>query len=60
MRHLVVENNENAQRDFFLDFLASSASGLCAAITASPRARFYVPVARFAAAFFDLEQELVK
>lgn len=60
MRHLIVENDAAAQREFFEKFIAPSASGLCAAITASRRVSFYAPVARFAAAFLQLEEQAVK
>jgi TorA maturation chaperone TorD len=60
MRHLVGENDLDAQRDFYRTFLAPSAGGLCAAIKSASRVRFYSPVAQFAAAFFELEQEIGK
>jgi len=60
MRHLIVDGDAAAQCEFFQSFLSPSALGLCAAIMASPRVRFYAPVARFAAVFFRLEQEVVK
>lgn len=60
MRHLVGENDAAAQRAFYESFIGPSASGLCNAITSSPRVRFYASLARFTAAFLELEQEAVK
>lgn len=60
MRHLIVENDLSAQRDFYRSFVETSTDGLCAAIIASPKARFYAPVSKFALAFFGLEQEIAK
>ncbi|HEX5612158.1 MAG TPA: molecular chaperone TorD family protein [Burkholderiales bacterium] len=60
MRHLIGANDASGQREFFESFLAPSGHRLCDAITASQRVRFYAPVARFATAFLQLEEEVVK
>ena len=44
------------QKAFFERFLYPGATAFCAAVTASQKARFYAPVARFAQAFFDIEK----
>jgi TorA maturation chaperone TorD len=44
------------QRKFFERFVYPGATAFCAAVTASPKARFYAPVARFARAFLDIEK----
>jgi TorA maturation chaperone TorD len=60
MRHLIGANDPSGQREFFESFLLPSAHRLCDAITASRRVHFYAPVARFAAAFLQMEEEVVK
>ncbi len=49
--------NEEEQRDFFDRFLYRGAISFCDAVSASPKASFYRFVARFARAFFELENE---
>ena len=44
------------QKAFFERFVYPGATAFCAAVSASPKARFYAPVARFARAFFDIEK----
>jgi TorA maturation chaperone TorD len=44
------------QKIFFERFLYRGAIRFCDAVSASSKARFYVPVARFARAFFDVEK----
>jgi len=58
MRHLVaIQRAEIAeQREFFERFILPGAKPLCAAIEAAAEANFYKLVARFAAAFFNLER----
>lgn len=58
MRHLIaVERAEVAdQRDFFERFILPGGLPLCAAIDAAAEANFYKLVARFTAAFFELER----
>ena len=59
MRHLIaVERAEIAeQREFFERFIAKGGLQLCAAIEAAEQANFYKRVARFTAAFFELERK---
>lgn len=59
MRHLIsVQRAEIAeQREFFDRFIGPGGLQLCAAIDAAGEANFYKPVARFAAAFFELERK---
>ncbi len=45
------------QRDFFDRFLYPGGIAFCDAVSASPKARFYLLVARFARAFLDVEHE---
>jgi TorA maturation chaperone TorD len=58
MRHLIaVQKRELAvQAAFFKRWIGPIASPLCDAIEADPTLSFYKTVARFAKAFFDLEQ----
>lgn len=58
MRHLVaIQRAEIAeQREFFERFILPGAPQLCGAIEAAAEANFYKVVARFAAAFIDLER----
>jgi len=55
MRHLVTMNDAAAQRDFFEQFMQPTMASLCDAIIGCERVRFYRPVARFAARFFEIE-----
>ena len=59
MRHLIaVDRAEIAeQREFFERFMLPGALPLCAAIEAADTANFYKRVARFTAAFFELERK---
>ena len=45
------------QKAFFDRFLFKGAVAFCSAVTASPKAAFYRPVAAFAREFFELEHE---
>ena len=58
MRHLIaVQKRELTQQaEFFQRWIGPSAGPLCDAIEADPSLSFYKPVARFAKAFFDIEQ----
>jgi TorA maturation chaperone TorD len=58
MRHLVAVQKRDlaVQSAFFKRWIAPSAGPLCDAIGAAPTTSFYRPVARFAKAFFDIEQ----
>jgi TorA maturation chaperone TorD len=58
MRHLVAVQKRDlaVQSIFFKRWIAPSAAPLCDAIEAEPTISFYRPVARFAKAFFDIEQ----
>ena len=58
MRHLVAVQKRDlaVQSAFFKRWIAASAGPLCDAIEAAPTTSFYRPVARFAKAFFDIEQ----
>ena len=58
MRHLVAvqKRDLDVQSAFFKRWIAPSAGPLCDAIEAAPTTSFYRPVARFAKAFFDIEQ----
>lgn len=53
----VQHRSEEEQRDFFDRFLYRGAISFCDAVSASPKAVFYNLVARFARAFFELENE---
>jgi TorA maturation chaperone TorD len=55
MRHLVTMNDVAAQRDFFMQYLQPTVASLCDAISGCDQIRFYRPVARFAARFFEVE-----
>ena len=58
MRHLIaVQRAEIAeQREFFERFIQPGAKAFCGAVDAAAEANFYTLVARFAAAFFELER----
>jgi len=58
MRHLIaVQKRDLAEQSvFFKRWIGPIAGPLCDAIEAEPSLSFYKPVARFAKAFFDLEQ----
>ena len=58
MRHLVAVQKRDlaVQSVFFKRWIAPSAGPLCDAIAAAPAISFYRPVARFAKAYFDIEQ----
>jgi len=53
----VQQRNLEEQRAFFERFVYRGAVRFCAAVSASPKARFYRSVARFARAFIELERE---
>lgn len=53
----VQQRSHEDQRAFFRRFLYRGAIAFCAAVNASPKARFYRAVARFSRAFFELENE---
>jgi TorA maturation chaperone TorD len=55
---IAVQHRSDAeQKAFFERFLYPGAVAFCDAVNASPKASFYGRVARFARAFFDVEQE---
>jgi TorA maturation chaperone TorD len=58
MRHLIaVQKRDLAeQRRFFQRWIEPAAESLCNAIEAEPTTSFYKPVARFAKAFFAIEE----
>ena len=58
MRHLIAVQQAaiDEQHEFFDRFILSGAPQLCAALQAAEQANFYKAVARFAAAFFELER----
>jgi TorA maturation chaperone TorD len=58
MRHLIAVQKRDlaAQSNFFKRWIGPTSSPLCDAIEADPRLSFYKSVARFAKAFFDIEQ----
>jgi TorA maturation chaperone TorD len=58
MRHLIaVQKREPAEQSaFFKRWIGPAAGPLCDAIEADPATSFYKAVARFAKAFFDIEQ----
>ena len=58
MRHLIAVQKRDlgAQSVFFKRWIAPTAGPLCDAIEAAPSLSFYKAVARFAKAFFDIEQ----
>lgn len=45
------------QEGFFHQFIYRGACSFCDAVSASPKARFYLPVARFTRAFIEIEHE---
>ena len=53
----VQQRSDEEQKAFFERFLYPGAMPFCAAVSASPKAPFYGPVARFAQAFFNIEHE---
>ena len=55
MRHLVAAEDAAAQRNFFGQFMQPAVTSLCDAIACCEHIRFYRPVARFAARFFEVE-----
>jgi len=59
MRFLIAVQQRSAedQKLFFERFLYRGASAFCDAVSASPNARFYRSVARFARTFLDIERE---
>lgn len=58
MRHLITVQQAaiDEQHEFFDRFILPGAPQLCAALQAAEQANFYKAVARFAAAFFELER----
>jgi TorA maturation chaperone TorD len=58
MRHLIAVQKRDlaAQSNFFKRWIGPTSGPLCDAIEADPRLSFYKSVARFAKAFFDIEQ----
>ena len=58
MRHLIAVQKRDlaAQSVFFQRWIGPAAGPLCDAAAADPTTSFYKPVARFAKAFFDIEQ----
>lgn len=58
MRHLIAVQKRDlaAQSAFFKRWIGPAAGPLCDAIEADSSLSFYKPVARFAKAFFDIEQ----
>lgn len=58
MRYVIAvqQRGLEEQKRFFGRFVYPGATAFCAAVTASPKARFYVPVARFARAFLEIEK----
>ena len=58
MRFAIAVQHRSAeeQREFFERFVHRGAIAFCDAVTASKNARFYLRVARFARAFFDIEK----
>jgi TorA maturation chaperone TorD len=52
----VQQRSAHEQRMFFERFVYAGATAFCNAVNASPHARFYRPVARFAQAFFEIEK----
>jgi TorA maturation chaperone TorD len=52
----VQQRSQEEQRDFFERFIHPGAIPFCDAVSASKNARFYLHVARFARAFFDVEK----
>jgi TorA maturation chaperone TorD len=58
MRHLIAVQKRplSDQSVFFKRWIGPAVGPLCDAIEAEPRLSFYKPLARFARAFFDIEQ----
>jgi len=58
MRFAIAVQHRSAeeQREFFERFIYRGAIAFCDAVSASKNARFYLHVARFARAFFDIEK----
>jgi TorA maturation chaperone TorD len=52
----VQQRTAEEQREFFERYIHAGATRFCDAVTASPNARFYRLVARFARVFFDVEK----
>jgi TorA maturation chaperone TorD len=62
MRRLIEEGGEgrksvSVQRQFFAAHLEPWVAQLCAQLVAHPAANLYVPVARFAETFFEIEKQ---
>ena len=55
MRHLVIQGDTAAQRDFFYAFVWPAAVELCGAILEHPRVAFYRNAAGLAKLFFEVE-----
>ena len=62
MRHLLQSSNATLeeQRAFFERWIQPALEPLCSAIERSEELVFYKPVARFASAFCDLEQDRLR
>jgi TorA maturation chaperone TorD len=52
----VQQRTAEEQREFFERFVHRGAIAFCGAVSASKNAHFYLPVARFARAFFEIEK----
>jgi TorA maturation chaperone TorD len=52
----VQQRTAEEQREFFERFVHRGAIAFCDAVSASKNAHFYLPVARFARAFFEIEK----
>jgi len=52
----VQHRSPGEQKDYFERFVYRGAVAFCDAVSASPNARFYRPVAQFARAFFEIEK----
>jgi len=52
----VQHRSPEEQKDYFERFVYRGAVAFCDAVSASPNARFYRPVAQFARAFFEIEK----
>lgn len=53
----VQQRNLAEQKAFFERFIYRGACAFCTAVSASPKARFYRPVARFTRAFLEIENQ---
>jgi len=53
----VQHRSDEEQKEFFERFVYRGAMPFCTAVSASPKAVFYRPVACFASAFFEVERE---